>query len=348
MVTNPCDDKNFKMHYAFASDAKFTRQLQVAVLSLIKSSVGLPNIQVVHILDCGIGDDVCQDVILRINDFAKKCLVHCEVYRHTIDMSLFSGFRIWNTSLATYARLLLPKLLPDVRYCVYADSDVLFFSNPCDLVKELIECDVAVLGHKNPTDRMGVNIDEPWFVSHQLPYNRDSYFCAGLIAMDLDKFRAPGALESMFDFLARHTDVVSADQAALNWYFRDDSALASNGWGVFPMECLGYKYEIKAIHYVGGFPWKNCSSWYIFLMFNRMDSIWIAFAKSVLGPDFSSRYVSLTAKVLACFAYVATRLIVTMRIPFPWKKDFIAEASAAMLSHGSLDRARKKLLSELS
>jgi len=180
-------------HFAFASDEKFTIQLQVAILSLIKSSVGLDHFHHIHILDCGISDKTWDKLISRITLFAKKCSVCCEVRRHDIDLSLFAHFKEWNTSKAAYARLLLPKLMPDVRYCVYSDCDMLFFSNPWNLVDQLKDAGVGILGHKNSIDRGLTNPDECWFVEVNEPYNRDTYFCSGLIAMDLDRFRVPGA-----------------------------------------------------------------------------------------------------------------------------------------------------------
>ena len=94
-------------HFVFASDDKFTIQLQVAVLSLIKASVGSRDLQYIHVLDCGILDFTWEKVVLKFTEFAQKYAVRIEVQRHDIDMSLFEKFKEWNSSKATYARLLL-------------------------------------------------------------------------------------------------------------------------------------------------------------------------------------------------------------------------------------------------
>ena len=334
-------------HFAFAADEKFTVQLQVAVLSLIKASAGLTSVQHIHVLDCGISDNSWENVVSRATTLAKKNFVSLEIQRHSINMSLFNRFREWNTSKAAYARLLLPLLLPDVRYCVYSDCDVLFICNPWNLVVQLKNAKVAILGHKNSIDRGLTNPDERWFAKVNEPYNRSTYFCSGLIAIDLNKLREHGALDSMFDFLVRHPDAVTADQSALNWYFRNDSALDNGGWGVFPIECFGDNFEIKAIHYAGGTPWKTCDSWYKYLMYKQQDELWLDFAKQMLGRDVIKRQTLLSSQVLGCVAFLVTYLILKLHLPLPNKREYMNLFYDRLYKHSAFDRARRKLMAEM-
>lgn len=334
-------------HFVFASDDNFTVQLQAAVLSLLKVSVAVHSAQHVHVLDCGISDEKWRSVETRILLFARRCSVPCKISRHHIDMHRFEQFRIWNSSKATYARLLLPSLLPEVQYCVYSDCDMLFFENPWILVDVLRHENVAVLGHQNPIDRDGKTMDERWFIKNNVPYNHASYFCAGLIALDLDKFRKSGAVESMFDFLGRYHDVVSADQTALNWYFRNESALAPDGWGVFPRECFGDINEIFAIHYSGGSPWKDVVSWYAYLMMKPVDDIWLSFVRSTLGGNACRRRVLPSARFLGSLAMAIVRLIFLLKINLPFRREFMRESYDVLHRHSALDNARKRLLDGL-
>ena len=331
------------VHIAFAADGNYTRQLFVVMASLLKSCRGTSVELHIHVLDCGIADDDWADVGERTNALSIRYDVRCSIARHIIDMSLFSGFRIWNSSRATYARLMLASLLPGVRYCVYSDCDMLFFKNPAVLVDELKKAGVAILGRRNTKERDGVSLDERWFLDKGEPYNSDTYFCAGLIAMDLDKFRVPGALEAMFDFLARHPDVVSADQTALNWFFRNDSALADDGWGLSPMECFGDVKNIYAIHYHGGSPWKDINSWYRYFVSRRIDSVWIEFARK-MGVMGMERRTSAYAQALGEIAILATRVILALRIPIPGRGEFLKEAYDILYKHLALDQAKAMLV----
>lgn len=335
---------NEGFHFAFASDENFTVQLQVAVLSLVKSSSGIPGIQYIHILDCGILNKTWDALVITIVSFAKENAVQIEILRHDINMSLFAKFKEWNSSKAPYARLLLPYLLPNVRYCVYSDCDMLFFENPWELIDQLKHAGVAILGHKNSIDRGFTNPDARWFVDKNEPYNRDRYFCSGLIAMDLDKFRAPGVVDSMLDFLARHPDSVTADQPALNWFFRNDSALDDGGWGVFPIECFGDNYEIKAIHYAGGTPWKSCDSWYKYLIMRKQDELWYDFATKMLGGEVKKRKTLLAARVFGWVAFFVTFVISKLRLPLPCKRRYLCLFNDMLYKHSAFDRARQKIM----
>lgn len=338
---------NEPFHFVFASDEKFTVQLQVAILSLVKASFGKRNLQHIHVLDCGISDDTWSKISLRVYSLAKRYSVCVEISRHNIDMSLFGRFKDWNTSKATYARLLLPDLLPDVRYCVYSDGDMLFFKNPWELVEQLTYKGVAILGHKNSIDGGFTNPDERWFSYVNEPYNRDTYFCAGLVAMDLDKFRALGAVERMLDFLARHPDSVTADQPALNWFFRNDSSLEEGGWGIFPIECFGDNYEIKAIHYAGGTPWKNCDSWYKYLIMRQQDELWYDFAAKILGGEVTKRKTLLAARVLGRIAFLVTFAIVKFRLTLPSKERYLRLFDDMLHKHSQYDSAQMKLMADI-
>lgn len=334
-------------HFAFASDENFVIQLQVAVLSLIKSSIGYKECQCIHVLDCGISDDTWKKISDRVYSFACKNNVACELHRHYVDMALFENFREWNTSKAAYARLLLPKLMPHLRYCVYSDCDVLFFNNPWDLITQLKNANVAILGHRNSIDRGYTNPDEQWFLDKGEPYNRDTYFCSGLIAIDLDKLREPGALDRMFEFLAKYPDAVTADQTALNWYFRDDSALDDGGWGIFPNECFGDRFAIKAIHYTGGTPWKTCDSWYKYLVYRKVDDLWRSFAVKILGHEVLQRKILVSSRIFGCMAFIITFSLLKLRLYLPWKLEYMRLCSDMLYRHLFFDRAKEKLLSGL-
>ena len=333
-------------HFAFASDEKFVIQLQVAVLSLIKASVGTCACQCIHVLDCGISDETWRKICDRVDSYACKNNVIYELCRHHIDMTLFEKFREWNTSKAAYARLLLPELIPDNRYCVYSDCDVLFFNNPWDMVLQLKRANVAILGHRNSIDGGLTNPDEKWFEEKGEPYNKSAYFCSGLIAMDLDKLRTPGALDSMFEFLSKYPDVVTADQTALNWYFRNDSALDDGGWGVFPNECFGDTCAINAIHYSGGTPWKTCDSWYKYLVYKKVDDMWVGFAMKMLGDEFIQRRILVRSRILGCIAFVITFVLLKLHVPFPWKREYLRLFSDMLYRHSFFDQAKAKLLTK--
>jgi len=338
---------NTSLHIVFASDDNFVLQLQVAVISFLKACEGDAEPWIVDILDCGIKDETWRGVIGTVDHYAKRFSVKYSVARHKIDMRAYEGYSRWNTSRATYARLELPNLLKDANYCIYSDCDMLFIDNPRVLVRQLVTKTKTILGHRNPVVR-GKDSDGEWFRANGLPYDKENHFCAGLVAMNLEKMRMDDAVHKLHSFMRKFPSPVSVDQSALNWYCSvsgKSGGVFDGTWGLFPSECFGIEPSIiSAIHLSCGHAWKGSPSWYEYLTMHRVDSLWIQFA-SALFPDQNihnkTRFaVTAVAFVAACVA----RLILALRIPLPRKKDFLEEMRKVFTTDDGIEATRKKLM----
>ena len=111
-------------HFVFAADGNFRLQLKVAVASLLEASADTDRDIVIHVLDMGIGNDAWDELV----EVWRGLFESVNFERHLIDESRFAGYRKWKGGLAAYARILLPELLCDVDYCLYADCDTFFVS----------------------------------------------------------------------------------------------------------------------------------------------------------------------------------------------------------------------------
>lgn len=333
-----------ELHAAFASDERFVLQLQVAALSLIKAFNARSNLYI-HILDCNINDVTYEAICARLAAFADKLHKKVFVRRHKVSLESFSGFRIWNSSLATYARLILPEFLTGVKYCLYADCDVLFIEDPTELMRQAESAGKMIIGHSNPRGLDGSVMDFGWLDKVGEPYNQDLYICAGLVVMDLDKFLETRAVADIMNFLRRHPDSVSADQSAINWRCRNDMANFCGGWGLFPLECFGKNvHRISAIHYSGGCPWKRLS-WYEHFLWHRLDDIWREFCKKTMGKRIPQQ--SLRTRLEAGVISLASRILLALKIPVARKRMFLEIAAKVISCHRAVDEARKAILSDL-
>ncbi|MBR3922177.1 MAG: hypothetical protein IKJ45_03635, partial [Kiritimatiellae bacterium] len=239
---------------AFSSDQAFVPNLLVASASAVYACRGGGDEVAVHVLDCGIGDAAWSEYIGKMQKLAQSCGVTTHVLRHAIDMQLFANVKAWtNGSRATWARLLLPRILLDVHCCVYSDCDVLFIENPAGILDELKASGRAILGHRNPFGNHSP--DGAWFRGQKLPFDADSYFCAGLVGVNLDMMRKAGTDDACWEFLQKFPNPVSVDQTVLNYVCRDSKGILSDGWGLFTHECYVAASPIKAIHFSGGWPW---------------------------------------------------------------------------------------------
>lgn len=159
-----------RLHVVFASDENFVLQLEVAAKSLIKSCAGSE--VVVDILDCEITNQTWEDLSSRLSAYAKMCGTELGVCRHLVQLDDFAAFRTWNASRATYARLLIPSFLADVRYCVYSDCDVLFLSNPIAMINQ-----IKASGKMNARPLIVSAIRDEAMYKHSIAQNRDCGNC---------------------------------------------------------------------------------------------------------------------------------------------------------------------------
>lgn len=312
----------------FSSDNGYMPQLLVASASAVYAARGTADSFAIHVLDCGIEDLNWAKYTSRIDEVSSRYQVVTKIVRHKVDMQQFAEVPAWtNGSRATWARILLPKLLSSVSCCIYSDCDVFFVDNPAGMLDELRASGKAIVGHKNPFGDSGP--DAKWFRFHKLPFNADNYFCAGLVAMDLDWMRANDVVDACWRFLRDYPKPVSVDQTVLNYVFTNNKGLLSEGWGVFTHECYKECLQIKAIHFSGGWPWVKAKNAYDALCI-RLSKVavrlWHEFQIEILGdsvvtrPQVSYIYrieailVLTGCRVLKCLGVVPSRLHCLMEV----------------------------------
>jgi lipopolysaccharide biosynthesis glycosyltransferase len=142
-----------------------------------------------------------------------------------IDVSLFAGFNptMAHLSKMTFARLLIPQIIPlGIPRVLYIDSDVLVL----DSIKELYTLDlegrtIGAVDDLHLETAFRVQHLDPWIsrVLHKeckgLP-DVARYFNAGVLLIDLDKWRRDEISEKAIQYLAAHPKTPTGDQDALN------------------------------------------------------------------------------------------------------------------------------------
>ena len=116
-------------------------------------------------------------------------------------------------SLATYARLLMPSLIPQkIRRVLYIDTDTLILGTVADLWTTRLDGMVlaAVLDGLNAHGTVGVSA-----ATLGMPAVT-AYFNAGVLLVDLDQWRADGVTEKALRYLECNPASKFADQDALN------------------------------------------------------------------------------------------------------------------------------------
>ena len=277
------------LHIVFASDQRFFRQLTVASTSAVYASRTSGGSICLHVLDCGIEDPSWTDYAALVDRVATKSNVTVSLVRHRIDMTLFAKFGSWNGSKATWARLLIPDLLPDVDRCIYSDCDMFFIADPREMLDALDDPNILLAGHHEPVQSLR-HPDDLWCEKHGVEFDAETNLCAGLLAMNLSAFRAENLVEKCFAFATENPDIPAMDQTTLNRVCLGRKALLSDGWGLIAHECHGFDGRIKAIHYAGCscWPWETCRTY--------LNVIWLAITKEEFSIwlDFETRILELS------------------------------------------------------
>jgi lipopolysaccharide biosynthesis glycosyltransferase len=190
-----------------ASDGAYAMPLAIALRSIVESNQASPPIEV--LLLCG---DFPENARNKVLDSLPNTTA--SIRWVTINLELFERLSIVtaHVSKMTYARFLLPHILPDYDGKVlYLDPDILVL----DDMGSLWETDLqgAVLGAV--PDNLDPQIKHGKPGLETIPRVRD-YFNAGVLLIDLHRWREERVSERAMEYLALHPDSPYMDQDALN------------------------------------------------------------------------------------------------------------------------------------
>ncbi len=130
-----------------------------------------------------------------------------------VDLSRFAELStLFYISTATYARLLIPSILPqETQKALYLDADLIVFDDLAPLMELSLEG--AVLGAA--VDELLSRYSRMGDQSRRLPLVSE-YFNAGVLLIDLDRWRQERIFEKALKYLEQHPDSLCSDQDALN------------------------------------------------------------------------------------------------------------------------------------
>ncbi|MCQ2598780.1 MAG: glycosyltransferase family 8 protein [Alphaproteobacteria bacterium] len=176
-----------KIPVAFCFDARAVKMTAVTIKSLLDSSQNRCDYDIYCVIGQDVDETQCEVIRKIVNE--SSSMVHFVYGNNDFDKSNRRGWPV-----AMWYRLMLPKLLPDVKRIIYADMDVIFFR---DLI-DIYEYD------------LGDN------VIAAVPTRLDNYINSGFLLMDLDKIRK----EKLYDEwikISQKEDFKNPDQDVLNF-----------------------------------------------------------------------------------------------------------------------------------
>lgn len=180
---------------------------------------------------------------------------NCEILFYDVSKVDFSFFPKYAASRMTYARLILPRLLTKLKHVIYSDVDILWLDDVYQLwkLKDKIELVSCVKEQSNKT----IDMEEAWFTSKGLKFDRSRYFCAGVSFYNLSSIRESNAFNLVYEFGRRFKTLNCADQSMMYGAIKDDVGLLPDRWQTFPRNGLRTRAgEPVVLHYAGEAPWK--------------------------------------------------------------------------------------------
>lgn len=170
-----------------------------------------------------------------------------------------------------YARLLFDELLPpEVERLIYLDSDMMMLAP----IEKLWTTDLKGKSLGAVPERWGAFIatGRDFRNNRDLFDPADPYFNAGLLLIDMEKWRAARVADTIVDFTKKGImDRIYYDQDFLNILFRDDFYPLDAKWNVIGPDFAHEGLEVYNLHYVGrSKPWNLVSKVAFFRMYRHV------------------------------------------------------------------------------
>lgn len=186
-IDKPTLENNI-INIAFSFDKNFLNQAIIAILSLLDSGNGLVKYNVYCIYE----SDVNQKDLSKISSFVEKHVSLNEIFYLKNTNNFSSAYECRNISKATYTRLNLHNLLPDLKKVIFSDVDVIF-NGPLDDVFNINLGDYLM----GACIDVGMNTEQLFkktltnfnYWKKYLFYIKGNYYSAGFLLLNLEQIR---------------------------------------------------------------------------------------------------------------------------------------------------------------
>jgi len=235
-----------RINVCIACDDNYAKYASVVIASILKNAKEEDNLYF-YILDGGVTEEN------KEKTFSLKSIKDCEINFVKIDNEMFTEYMNVRThgyiSLPTFYRLKAASLLPEVDKIIYFDCDMVVNSS----LSELFNYDLG--GHP-----IGGVSD----IKKHMVKKNPTYVNAGMLVMDLKKFREDHIEQSFLEWTREHFEEIKVgDQQIINETLIGDIKLLPSTWNVQSSNFTNRSSYVKRpniIHYVGNQkPWKSAS-----------------------------------------------------------------------------------------
>lgn len=237
-----------------ACDEEYAMPLATTLRSMIDADSGNRCLEIV-VLCSRFSPEARREVLNSLPDGSAR------IHWLTLNLKRFEKFStLPHISTITFARLVMPYCFPEsTTRALYLDSDILVLDDLAELWRTDLEgkpVAAAVDSHSaTNAERIGLEPDLSDVSSS------GHYFNAGVLLVDLSKWRAEQISERALDYLTENPQSLMADQDALNIACRGMWKKVDSRWNCLQHPAKGYlavspESRPAVIHFAGrGKPW---------------------------------------------------------------------------------------------
>lgn len=245
-------EKDMTIYIAAASDNNYVPYFSVMLRSLL-DNIQIPFIYQIYVMHRDITSSNQETVQSMVEGHKNVTISFLDVTQEMEDYnSLFISNHI---KIETYYRLLLPQLLPDVSKILYLDCDTIVTSDLSELYLEDISgCFLA--GTRDADSAANYNQDTEYhrYINQVLElFNPYDYIQAGVILMNLDKFRKECGTKKLLK-TALNREWKFHDQDVLNYVCKGSIKFVDYSWNFVYDYDESFRRSInvirKAPHYI--------------------------------------------------------------------------------------------------
>ncbi len=235
----------------FATDDNYMPYLDVAIRSLIDHT-SVENFYDIYILNTGLKSERKQNIKEQERQNVRINFYDMSFY---IDEIKESFKKVLHFGIATYYRLFIQNLFPQFKKVLYLDCDIVVL----DDVARLFDVDLEGNMLAGAIEQFVANTQEYRdYAKYALGLDVQSYVNAGILVMDLQKFRE-NKIEQKFTYMLTHYnfELVDCDQAYLNFLCRGRILVLPKEWNKTNYQSDKYGSK-KIVHYaLAEKPWQS-------------------------------------------------------------------------------------------
>ncbi len=237
------------VNVCLACDNNYAKYAGVVIASILYNAQNSTHLNF-YVLDGGI-DDKRKKEILTLS-----CIKDCNINFVEVNSNEFKDYEKVCThkyiTIATYYRLKLATLLPNVERVIYLDCDTVV---NCDLTELFnVELTTEVFAGSYDIDKKTVAINP-------------TYINAGVLVIDLNNMREQNLESEFLKYTQENFNtILYGDQTIINEVCKGNIKVVDDTWNVQTSDFMNrsnFTHKPKIIHYIAkNKPWKNISLCY--------------------------------------------------------------------------------------